>query len=36
MTIEKIIRFAQKSIYNTADVYEPGWNDDEPRYIGYL
>lgn len=45
MTLENIVRFAQKSIYDTAEylgkwngytVYEPGWNDDEPRYIGFL
>lgn len=44
MTLEKIIKFAQTSIYDTADhigewkgyaVYEPGWNDDEEHCIGF-
>lgn len=44
MTPEKIVRFAQKSIYDTVkyigewngyNVYEPGWDDEEPRFIGF-
>ncbi|MCM1293212.1 MAG: hypothetical protein NC111_04960 [Bacteroides sp.] len=44
MTVEKIIQFAQKSIYDTTehigkwngfDVYEPGWDDDLPHYTGF-
>lgn len=44
MTLEKIVKFAQTSIYDTAEyigewkghkVYEPGWNNDEPRFIGF-
>lgn len=44
MTLENIIKFAQSSIYDTAKyigkwneyaVYEPGFNDDEPRFIGF-
>jgi len=44
MTPEKIVKFAQSSIYDTADyigkwngydVYEPGWNDDEPHCVGF-
>lgn len=43
MKLENIIRFAQNSIYDTAEyigkwkgyaVYEPGFNDNEPRFIG--
>lgn len=44
MTLEKIIQFAKKSIYDTAEyigewkgyaVYEPGWNDDEIHCTGF-
>ncbi len=44
MTKEKIQRFAQKSIYDNAEylgkwkgyeVYEPGFDDEEPRCIGF-
>lgn len=44
MTLENIIKFAQKSIYDTTKyigkwngyaVYEPGFNDDEPRFTGF-
>lgn len=40
----KIKKFAQESIYETVeriglwngyDVYEPGFNSDEPRFIGF-
>ncbi len=44
MTLEKIIKFAQESIYDTAeylgkwsgyDVYEPGFDDDEVHCLGF-
>ena len=44
MTLENIIKFAQMSIYDTADyigkwngyaVYEPGWNDDDEHCVGF-
>ncbi len=44
MTKEKILNFAKKSIYDNADligkwkgydVYEPGFDDEEPRCIGF-
>lgn len=44
MTLENIIKFAQNSIFDTAEyigkwegyaIYEPGFNDDEPRFIGF-
>lgn len=44
MKEEKILRFARKSIYDKVkyigkwkgfDVWEPGFSDDEPRFIGF-
>jgi len=44
MTPEKIVKFVQSSIYDTAEylgewkgyaVYEPGWNDDKPHCVGF-
>lgn len=44
MTLENIKKFAQKSIYDTVEyigkwngyaVYEPGFNNDEPHFVGF-
>lgn len=44
MTKEKILRFAKKNIYDCVkylgkwkdfDVWEPGFSDSEPRYLGF-
>lgn len=44
MTLENIIKFAQKSIYDNAEyigewngyaVYEPGFSDERPRFTGF-
>lgn len=44
MNEKKILKFARKSIFNTVmrlgewngyEVWEPGFDDDEPRFIGF-